>query len=479
MGIKIKNYKGELVHPSIDIKNGIAILGFRYFSEEQKDNNLYIISDGNEIDVKYDTNFVFDNNNYSIRLDNRKLANIEEKWDIDSLIEYIDNFCKETSNPAQVFKNIVNITKKYIELEREEDYLLISSWILGTYFFPAFSAYSFLHIKAPKRSGKTQLLNLLRQLAYNAIKARPSLAALGDTVDSLRGTYLIDQADSLRRKGNEELVDILTDSYKKEGGKRRIININNGKRQLLELDTYSPKVFASINDLPEDLADRCIVVPLIRSQKNFLEPSEENEKWDELRGEIYKLFLLDSDRVRSQYDVLKIHYKQNPKIIGRELELWLPLESILKVCLGNDSADIEIIQNRFRQLYGYTEYEASEIEKEVICIINNLVKNSDKPITLKPNDIRSRISKDDLWVDWYPSNHKKNIKIGNVIKKFNISSEKKNTSSGVAYSFDNSKVAKIHSLYLKNEIISSNTSPLQKSVVNKPTINEVSEIFNS
>jgi hypothetical protein len=43
------------------------------------------------------------------------------------------------------------------------------------------------------------------------------------------------------------------------------------------METYGPKAFASIRELPEDLRDRCLELPLIRSQRNFADPDDDNE----------------------------------------------------------------------------------------------------------------------------------------------------------------------------------------------------------
>ena len=168
---------------------------------------------------------------------NRKLARIEEKWSVASLKQFVEDYSSPKSllSSQKVFKHLVILAQRYIEFEREIEYCLLIAWVLGTYFFPIFYAYPFLHIKAPKRSGKSQCLNFINQLSFNAIKARPSLPALSDTVDSLRGTYLIDQADALTRKGYEDLLDILADSYKKSGGKRRVVNFDKKRgREILE-----------------------------------------------------------------------------------------------------------------------------------------------------------------------------------------------------------------------------------------------------
>ncbi|MGD0577122.1 MAG: hypothetical protein ABSA74_03555, partial [Candidatus Staskawiczbacteria bacterium] len=373
--INITQFDGELLHPSLDIKNGILIIGFRYREKADEEKELFLIAKNQNIVHQTGIGFFEDDGKkYFLEKGKRKLMRIEERWSITALNDFLNDYANVKSNtfinPKSVFEQIKQLGKKYVELERDEDYSILAAWVIGTYFFPIFSAYSFLNIKAPKRSGKSQCLNLLNQLCFNAVKARPTLAALGDTVDALRGTYLIDQADSLDRKGGEELLDILTDSYKKSGGKRRVVNFDKKKsREILEFETYSPKVFASIRELPEDLRDRCFIVPLVRSQRNFPSPDDENENWKEVRGNLYKLTLTHFDLIASHYLVQKIHYKNQSDIVGRELELWLPLEIIFK-SLGVEN-ELEAAKKRFLSQYGFAEYEPMEIEEEVAKVILN------------------------------------------------------------------------------------------------------------
>lgn len=453
---QIECFKGEFLHPSLDVKNSVAILGFRFIAKDLKEKIIFVTATDESITINQDNHFELNDKRYFIEAKGRLLARIEERWDLESLMAFVGDYNnlvrKIPISPKDIFEEIKRLSKKYIELEKDDDYSLITSWIIGTYLFPIFSAYPFLHIKAPKQSGKSQCLNFLKQICFNAVKAKPSLPALSDTVDSLRGTYLIDQADILKRNGNEELVEILTDSYKKEGGKRRIrLSEKRSSWKTVEQETYGPKAFASVGELTEDLADRCLTIPIIKSSRNFPEPSEESENWKEIRGNLYKLFLTQFSLLKSSYDVFKIHYRQSAEIIGRDLELWLPMETILKWNVEDNG--LEQLRKRFKQLYGYTEYEPSELEKEAIKSVLESLGEKDS-VLLKPQDIREKIGQDS-WEDKGLSSHQKDIKIGYIIKKFNLSSEKKTTNKGVAYMFEKEKVERLSSLYCK---VAENTS---------------------
>lgn len=453
---EIKFFEGEFLHPSLDTKDDILTLGFCYRSESQKDKVIFVIAHNGNILTTDKELFELNGKRYYFELRKRKLARLEEKWSAPALKQFLNDYgnLKEFAPSGHsIFEEIIALLKRYIELEKDIYYYLLTAWAIGTYFSPMFYAYPFLHIKAPKRSGKSQCLNFLSQVCFNAVKARPTLAAFGDTVDSLRGTYLIDQADALGRHGYEELLDLLADSYKQGGGKRRIVNFEKRSREIWELETYSPKVFASIRELPEDLRDRCFIVPLIRSQCNFPDPDEEGGRWRELRGKLYKLLFTNYADFRTIYSIKRIQHRHEKEIVGRPLELWLPFEVVLECC-----GIQEIIQEAkkcFLKQYGFSEYEPSELEAEVIKAILNQLQEQQE-IILTPKEISELIDEEFFSAGDTPK--QRAAKVGWAIKNFNLASEKQSRrKDGWRYLFEKERVLSVYESYLKPAI--EHTSP--------------------
>ena len=423
---KIEGFEGRTLHPSLDVKDGILILGFRYRATVEQEEMFLVARNGN-VEILYETSFENDDATYFIELRKRKLARLEERWGIAELNQFLadrDDLAKNSyPDPQQLFNEVVDSLKRFMELEKEIDYALVTAWAIGTYFHPIFPAYPYLNPKGPKRSGKSQLLSALQQLSFNAIKARPTMAALSDTVDALRGTYLIDQADSLGRKGGEDMLHILTDSYKRSGGKRRIIEFDkNKKRDIAEYETYGPKAFASIWELPGDLRDRNLIIPIGRSKKNFLDPDNGGVWWKEMRGKLYRLLIDQYSNVDARYTVLRYDYESNVTMVGRELELWLPLETILW-CLGRQDL-IKDAKARFLSWYAFAEDEPSELEEAVIeVILAQFEAEGLDEITLSPKDIVEKMGGGSFHQKDTPAQMA--AKVGWAIKKFNLASQKR------------------------------------------------------
>ncbi len=443
---KLDGFDGVLLHPSLDIKDGVLILGFRYRSGANKIEEAFLITSDCFSRILKKESFKHKEKEFVIEKAKRKLAWLEDRWGLQALNLFIEKQLHSDFAPVDIFNEIVEASKRYIELEKNIDHVLLAAWIIGTYFYPIFSAYPMLNLKGPKGSGKSQCLGFLKQLCFNAIKARPTLAALGDTVDSLRGTYLIDQADSLDRKGSEDLLDILTDSYKKDGGKRMITEFDKNKtRQVLEFDTYSPKAYASIKELPQDLRDRCLPIPLIRSSKNFHDPSEDIADWKKTRDRLYRLLIMQYGVISPAYTVKKIQSRMTDEMVGRLSELWLPLETILEFTGMADQ--IPEAKKRFKSQYGFSEYEPSELDQKIITAIFEQFQDKGK-VELTPKAISELIGSE-FWE--HDTDKQRTVKVGWVIKGFNLADEKlTRTKDGNRYLFSKERIEKIYNSYFKS-----------------------------
>lgn len=437
------------LHPSLDIKQGVALVGFRYRMEPRKDTVVYLVATDETIQYVYDDTVTLGAAQYVIERGTRMLMPLTERLHPAALWQFVEEFTSghlgSWLRGREVFDCIRALIHKYVDLETASDSAILAAWAIGTYFFPLFSAYPFLHVKAPKGSGKSQCLTVLLQVCFNAMKARPTFAALSDTVDALRGTYLIDQADALHRWQNEDLTDILTDSYKRGGGKRRLrVQEKHGQWRTIEQETYSPKTFASIKDLPEDLRDRCLIVPLIRSHQNFLAPDEEAEDWKTIRGHLYRLLLAEHTTVANVYALRKREYKATPALTGRELELWLPLAVLLE-CLGA-SDELDAARQRFTAQYHFAAAQPSAFDEAVITAVAQALQDEER-LVLAPAEIAARMDATVFRAGL--DEIQKAAGVGRAIRRLNLASAQATRSKrSMRYVFEREKVTRIAQNYL-------------------------------
>ena len=206
------------LHPAIDFLEGAMTLGFRVNMPDGEQGLVMVLSDGQVIkDWVTPEEIEIDGQAYRIK-GNCEPPFINDTWGLDRLKAFLEHPTK----PQGLFAELKRALRQYLDLP-EPAYGLLAAWIIGTYFAHLFTAYPFIHLYGPKETGKSKTQEALRCVCFNAWKGRDiSVAAMGDTVEGMRGTMLIDQAENL----NPDLVGLLADSYKKAGGRRRIVEVS-------------------------------------------------------------------------------------------------------------------------------------------------------------------------------------------------------------------------------------------------------------
>lgn len=149
----------------------------------------------------------------------RRLPNMSDRWNKQMIYDVVAN-CKV--DKKILYENIIIKAKKHLKFEYEEDYHLLVSWTLATYFHPIFNAFPYLHFKAMKGSGKTTALSFIGSLAFNASKEAATFPAMRDKIDTFKATFIVDQADTKlgnRQHEDSSILDVFVDSYKKSKSK--------------------------------------------------------------------------------------------------------------------------------------------------------------------------------------------------------------------------------------------------------------------
>ncbi|OQY99256.1 MAG: hypothetical protein B6D35_09680, partial [Candidatus Brocadia sp. UTAMX2] len=289
-----------------------------------------------------------------------------------------------------IYGEIKKMLEAYVELPKEETYGLLSAWIIATYFYLHFYAFPFLFIFGKKGCGKSRLLTILERLCLNAMKIKGiSIASLADSIDGVRGVFLNDQAESLSTDKNIEILGHLTDSYTKGGGTRRIVNITNKKRVIMDFETYSPKAFASIKEIDSDLRDRCIEITMLRATKDFPEPEAFLPVWSDLRDNLYRLML-------TKWKEASELYKTTGEGVSHRIrELWRPIETILRLENVPEN-ETQNIKDYFLECMQITQSELSDHEVELFdVLLKKLESEPDRKGVYTVKEISERLSREE------------------------------------------------------------------------------------
>lgn len=258
-------------------------------------------------------------------------------------------------NPAEIVYKIIDILKKYIEFDDSRYYVLLTIWIIGTYFHKRFVCFPYLFINAVKRSGKTKLLTVLSLLAYNAVfSPNMSTSSLFRLTQSAGATTLIDETEDLNdpeKKG--DFKQLFNSGYKQGLFAYRNEKGPNDSFVPTPYNPYSPKGLANINGLDDVLEDRCISIIMKRGRNRTIINRDvplDDVVWQEMRDDLSRLYLQewklveaeckrneDVDNVVSDVSVVSVvisKVNKNKNIyIARIWELWKPILSLGKYIL--------------------------------------------------------------------------------------------------------------------------------------------------
>ncbi len=199
---------------------------------------------------------------------------------------------KLTIEFKKCYENILQILKYYMDMS-EENYQLVTIWILGTYLHDNFETYPYLYVNAMRGSAKTRLLKLISHLAKDGeLLTSVTEAVLFRT----KGSLCIDEFERINSKEKSSIRELLNAAYKKGIKIKRLRRekTSTGEVQTIEeFEVYRPIVIANIWGMEEVLGDRCIPIVLERSNNPYHVLKTENFNTNPQISEISKVLNTD------------------------------------------------------------------------------------------------------------------------------------------------------------------------------------------
>ena len=244
--------------------------------------------------------------------------------------------------------DILIFLRRFVVLPNEEDYLLVSMWILHTYFTNRLTTTPRLALISPEYGcGKTRTLEVIASLSFQSESldgyTQSYLMRKITLIKEEFGrppTFCIDEVDTVWNgskgdEGSEALRRIMNSGYRV--GKYIGITEGEGKnRKPTQFETFAPVVFAGKGDkAPESVKSRSIE---IRLQKRLASEEIEDFFTKAVKYEIEELKERLTDWVERNKDELVFENETLPyEIRDRERELWLPLYAVSSLCGWEDN----------------------------------------------------------------------------------------------------------------------------------------------
>ncbi len=167
-------------------------------------------------------------------------------------------------NPT-LFKEMCRYIQKYLYVK--EDFIPIAaSYVLMTWLYDRFSVLPYLRFIGTFGVGKTRALDVLGGISYKAmmIGGAATAPSIFRTVDKIRGTFCLDEADYRSSELHDTIVKILNSGYAKGSP---VIRMDQGKNKTFEtkvFEVFCPKIIATRKRYGDPaLESRCITQQLL------------------------------------------------------------------------------------------------------------------------------------------------------------------------------------------------------------------------
>ena len=198
-------------------------------------------------------------------------------------------------------------------------------WVVSSYLINAFEIFPKLSLISPeKRCGKSTAMRAVSSMCKDGLlTSNTSSAAIYRLTENYALTLFIDEADTLLKSGNPELVGLINSSHNKSSSD--ILRCSGEDHTPKAYSTWMPMVLASIGELPSTIMDRSIVINLrrMKASENVVRiPGNFNDACQIIRRQLLSW-------CESHFRAIESSPVEPPRIGNdRATDNWLPLFTV-------------------------------------------------------------------------------------------------------------------------------------------------------
>jgi hypothetical protein len=192
----------------------------------------------------------------------------------EALLELVRNAPEwklERFDGAGLLDKVAGFIRRFVSLS-EAQVVAVALWAVHTHTFSTAECTPYLAItSAEKESGKTRLLEVLKNLALNPwLTGRVTAAVLVRKIDRDTPTLLLDEGDTAfgsEKEYAEALRGVLNTGYRRDGKASCCVG-QGANITFRDFSTFCPKAIAGIGELPDTVASRSVPIRLKRAKRS-------------------------------------------------------------------------------------------------------------------------------------------------------------------------------------------------------------------
>lgn len=173
----------------------------------------------------------------------------------------------------QLFDEIRSCIYNHLDLPNENDYTILTAWVMATWLQERWISYPFLNLFGAMEAGKSRANEILGRLAFRGWNATfVSSASLYRVCDQWHPVLLLDETEAMLKQ--QDIVGLLNASYRKGSTVPRQQQKDDGGFETEFYELHGFRVLAGTRELPQTLKSRSIVFHMrkaVRPIKMFID----------------------------------------------------------------------------------------------------------------------------------------------------------------------------------------------------------------
>lgn len=243
----------------------------------------------------------------------------------------------EEQSDSSIVDQIEELINDYIVFPQEFYTFPIALWVLATYYYLLFESFGYLEFCAAHGGiAKTVLFEILRLITKDGqIDENITLSAMLTDIEAIHPTKMIDQAEKLIKRDNDNLRSAILSGTRREA----MISVRSGKGTIRR-SPYCPKVFALVGrELGGTLNDRCCII--VWMQPATPRVSHNETPFKERAKEIGNACAVTTGKHEPEITAAIQKYRNIDFLNGRENEIWKPVVVVCEVFCPKRRLELE------------------------------------------------------------------------------------------------------------------------------------------